>query len=213
MGAFIGGRLSKQVFKKKYTLLASSESSKEKYKNLIKIQFLQKIITSLISLQRYGVIEYLWIFNGSRCNQFFSHRLYSNCLKRNWNQNHFMKKSHLWNFFSSFLLTDSIYWTVSFFLFFSSVCLSLPLCLSLSPCHGFLLAVMHNHRGLEQYQACENLSLPFNDKTSLEMRTWCIHNRGIERYDEMGILSDSFGSIRSSYPQHSKTTTKEKRIN
>ena len=38
-------------------------------------------------------------------------------------------------------------------------------------CHGFLLAVMYNHRGLEQYHACEDLSPLFNDKTSLEMRT------------------------------------------
>ena len=38
-------------------------------------------------------------------------------------------------------------------------------------CHGFSLTVMYNHRGLERYQACEDLSLPFNEKTSLEMRT------------------------------------------
>ena len=42
---------------------------------------------------------------------------------------------------------------------------------SLSLCHGFLLAVMYNHRGLEQLQACEDLSPLFNDKTSLKMRT------------------------------------------
>ena len=56
----------------------------------------------------------------------------------------------------------------------------------LSLCHGFLLAVMHNHRGLEQYQACEDLSLPFNDKTSLEMRTWCIHKRALNDMTKWG---------------------------
>ena len=56
----------------------------------------------------------------------------------------------------------------------------------LSYCHGFLLAVMYNHRGLEQYQACEDLSLLFNDKTSLEMRTWCIHNETLNDMTKWG---------------------------
>ena len=55
-----------------------------------------------------------------------------------------------------------------------------------SYCHGFLLAVMYNHRGLEQYQACEDLSLLFNDKTSLEMRTWCIHKETLNDMTKWG---------------------------
>ena len=63
---------------------------------------------------------------------------------------------------------------------------ALSLSLSLSLCHGFLLAVMYNHRGLEQYQACEDLSLLFNDKTSLEMRTWCIHKETLNDMTKWG---------------------------
>ena len=55
-----------------------------------------------------------------------------------------------------------------------------------SYCHGFLLAVMYNHRGLEQYHACEDLSPLFNDKTSLEMRTWCIHKETLNEMTKWG---------------------------
>ena len=80
---------------------------------------------------------------------------------------------------------------------------------SICLCHGFLLAVMYNHRGLEQFQACEDLSPLFNDKTSLKMRTWCIHKRHWTKWRN-GDPSDSFGRYQIEF---CKTTTKEKRIN
>ena len=65
---------------------------------------------------------------------------------------------------------------------------------------------MYNHRGLEQFQACEDLSLLFNDETLLKCEH-IVFTRDIERNDEMGILLTPLADIRSSC----KTTNKREK--